>query len=82
MSTNAAHSEHHHQNQNTESILDDKKAPGDVPPGRPFTFDGPDITAVRKRLKLSQDKFAKKFGRPAATVWDWEQGRRQRDASC
>lgn len=30
MSTNAAHSEHYHQSQNTESILDEKKALTDV----------------------------------------------------
>ncbi len=36
-----------------------------------------DIVASRKRLKLSQARFALHFGISPATLRDWEQGRRQ-----
>ena len=55
-------------------------ARGEAKPTKVHTFAGPDIAAIRKRLGLSQDKFAKRFGLSAATVRDWEQGRRQPDA--
>jgi len=55
-------------------------ARGEMTPARAFTVDGPDVAAIRKKLGLSQDKFAKRFGLSAATVRDWEQGRRQPDA--
>ena len=55
-------------------------ARGETKPARSFSFAGPDIVAIRKRLGLSQDKFAKRFGLSAATIRDWEQGRRQPDA--
>ena len=38
-----------------------------------------DVRAVRKRLGLSQAEFAAKFGFPAATVRNWEQGRTRPD---
>jgi len=36
-----------------------------------------DVQQVRKRMRLSQDEFAAKFGFAAASVRNWEQGRRQ-----
>lgn len=36
----------------------------------------PDVKAVRKRLGMTQEEFAGRFGVPKATVADWEQGRR------
>ena len=41
---------------------------------------GPDIKALRKRVKMTQAKFAKTYHLPLGTVKDWEQGRRQPDA--
>ena len=41
---------------------------------------GPDIKAIRERVKMTQAKFAKTYGLPLGTVKDWEQGRRQPDA--
>jgi putative transcriptional regulator len=35
-----------------------------------------DIGALRQRLNLSQEAFAKSFGLPKRTIQDWEQGRR------
>jgi putative transcriptional regulator len=52
----------------------------EMKPARAFSVTGPDVAAIRKKLGLSQDKFAKRFGLSAATVRDWEQGRRQPDA--
>ncbi len=40
------------------------------------------IRAVRKRMKLSHQKFADRFGLDARAVQDWEQGRRVPDRSA
>jgi putative transcriptional regulator len=55
-------------------------AHGEAEPARAFSTVSPNVAAIRKRLGLSQGRFAKKFGLSAATVRDWEQGRRQPDA--
>lgn len=36
-----------------------------------------DVRAIRSGLRLTQDAFARRFGFSAATIRDWEQGRRQ-----
>jgi putative transcriptional regulator len=38
-----------------------------------------DVARIRKRLKLSQAKFAERFHLSAATIRDWEQKRRNPD---
>jgi putative transcriptional regulator len=38
-----------------------------------------DVRAVRRRLGLSQDAFARKFGFQCATLRNWEQGRTRPD---
>ena len=40
-----------------------------------------DVKAMRRRLKLSQDQFALRFGFTAARVRDWEQGRSKPDGA-
>ena len=40
------------------------------------------ITALRKRLKLSRQKFADRFGLDIRAVQDWEQGRRRPDRAA
>ena len=40
------------------------------------------IRAVRKRMKLSRQKFADRFGLDARAVQDWEQGRRVPDRAA
>ncbi|MBI4182489.1 MAG: helix-turn-helix domain-containing protein [Proteobacteria bacterium] len=40
------------------------------------------IRALRKRLKLSRQKFADRFGLDARVVQDWEQGRRVSDRAA
>ncbi len=42
--------------------------------------EAPNLTALRRRLHLSQGAFATLFGIPLATIKDWEQGRRNPDA--
>ena len=40
------------------------------------------ILALRKRLRLSRQKFADRFGLDARTLQDWEQGRRVPDRAA
>ena len=40
------------------------------------------ILALRKRMKLSRQKFAKRFGLDARALQDWEQGRRVPDRAA
>lgn len=54
-------------------------AEGRMKPARIITPEAIDVAAIRKGLKLSQGKFAARFGLSAATVRDWEQGRRVPD---
>lgn len=35
-----------------------------------------DVKLIRRRLKLTQAEFARRFGIPPGTLRDWEQGRR------
>ncbi|MBC8167567.1 MAG: type II toxin-antitoxin system MqsA family antitoxin [Bryobacteraceae bacterium] len=39
-----------------------------------------DARKIRRKLKLSQSEFAARFGLPAATIQNWEQGRTKPDA--
>jgi putative transcriptional regulator len=55
-------------------------ARGGARSARTFSPAAPDVAAIRKRLGLSQERFARRFGLSPATVRDWEQGRRQPDA--
>jgi putative transcriptional regulator len=41
-----------------------------------------DVRKIRRRLKLSQDEFAAKFGISAATLRDWEQNRRKPEGAA
>lgn len=40
----------------------------------------PDVRAIRRRLRMSQQRFASAYRIPLATLKNWEQGRRQPDA--
>jgi len=41
-----------------------------------------DVAALRKRMKMSQVRFAKLFGFSPRAIQDWEQGRRQPERSA
>ncbi|HEY5795560.1 MAG TPA: helix-turn-helix domain-containing protein [Bosea sp. (in: a-proteobacteria)] len=57
-------------------------AQGKAKPARTITVETIDVAAIRKRLGLSQDAFARKFGLSPATLRDWEQGRRRMDRTA
>lgn len=40
----------------------------------------PDVRAIRRQLKMSQQQFSRAYRIPLATLKNWEQGRRQPDA--
>ena len=42
----------------------------------------PDVRAVRRSLKLTQEEFAERFGLPLGTVRDWEQGAHRPDRAA
>jgi len=41
-----------------------------------------DVRAIRRRLGLSQAQFARRFGFALTAIQNWEQGRRQPEASA
>jgi putative transcriptional regulator len=47
---------------------------------RVHVIDVPDVRAIRRRLHMSQQKFADAYRIPLATLKNWEQGRRAPDA--
>jgi len=47
---------------------------------RVSTVELPDVKAIRRSLRMSQDEFAAVYRIPLATLKNWEQGRRQPDA--
>lgn len=55
---------------------------GRVKPSRIFRFDEPDVRALREGYGLSQSKFAALMGISAATLRNWEQGRRKPEGSA
>ena len=48
---------------------------GKARPSRQFRVEAPDVKGVRRRLGMSQQRFARSFGLSVGTVRDWEQGR-------
>lgn len=50
---------------------------GEIEPSREFDIENPDVRAIRKQYGLSQTKFAELLGISAATLRNWEQGRRR-----
>lgn len=57
-------------------------AEGRAEPARVVDVAQIDVAAIRRRLGLSQDKFARRFGLVPSTVRDWEQGRRRPDRTA
>jgi putative transcriptional regulator len=44
------------------------------------TVEMPDVRAIRRKLHMSQEKFATTYRIPLSTLKNWEQGRRHPDA--
>ena len=57
-------------------------AKGEMPPARVVTPSDVDVASIRKRLGLSQAKFAQRFGLSHAAVRDWELHRRRPDSAA
>ncbi len=49
---------------------------GEEQPSRTFTYEAPDVKAIRAALKLTQQQFAALMGISLRTLQNWEQGRR------
>ena len=54
------------------AIVRGKKAPS-----RTFRIQSPNVSAIRRHLGLTQQKFAELLGISPATLRNWEQGRRK-----
>jgi len=50
---------------------------GRASPSRAFEFPDPDVAGIRKRTRLSQEKFGRLIGVKVSTLRNWEQGRRR-----
>lgn len=57
-------------------------AEGRAEPAAVFVPETVDVAGIRKRQRLSQAAFAKRYGLPPGTVRDWEQKRRQPDRAA
>jgi putative transcriptional regulator len=57
-------------------------ARGEMKPARIFIPPDVDVAAIRKRLGLSQSKFAARFGLTHGAIRDWEQRRRRPDPAA
>jgi putative transcriptional regulator len=57
-------------------------ADGDESRGIAHMLPDVDVRAVRKKLGLSQDKFALRFGIPTSTLRNWEQGHRKPEGTA
>jgi putative transcriptional regulator len=57
-------------------------ARGDKTGARVRVVEVPDAKAIRERLGMSQQEFARAYRIPLATLQGWEQGRRQPDATA
>lgn len=47
---------------------------------RTTKLETPDVKAIRRSLRMSQDRFASAYRIPLPTLKNWEQGRRHPDA--
>src|SRR3984893_4670633 len=61
----------------TEAVEHAEGKPAGV---RTHVVEVPDVRAIRRQLRMSQQEFAHAYRIPLATLKNWEQGRRQPDA--
>lgn len=57
-----------------------EQAEGKAEAARVNVVQVPDVRAIRRSLRMSQQQFARVYRIPLATLKNWEQGRRQPDA--
>ncbi len=65
-----------------QELIESVKQGGEIIRGerkesRTFNFKEPDVKLIRQKYGLSQNKFAQLLGISAATLRNWEQGRRK-----
>ncbi len=53
---------------------------GAKPAARVTVIEVPDVRAIRRELRMSQNQFADAYHIPLSTLKNWEQGRRAPDA--
>ena len=63
----------------TEAV---EQAEGKATGVRTHVVEVPDVRAIRRQLRMSQQQFARAYRIPLATIKNWEQGRRQPDATA
>lgn len=51
-------------------------------PKRSFELKEPDVVAIRRKYRLSQEKFASLLGISVRTLRNWEQGRRKPEGAA
>lgn len=56
-----------------------RHAQGHAIGGKHIRVEVPNVKAIRRRLKLSQSGFARRFGLNVRTLQEWEQGRKLPD---
>ncbi len=57
-------------------------AKGEAEPAGEFVPETVDVAAIRKKQKLSQVAFARRYRLPVSTLRDWEQTRRSPDRAA
>jgi putative transcriptional regulator len=55
---------------------------GTKAPSRSFRLEDPNVSAIRRHLGLTQQKFAQLLGISPATLRNWEQGRRKPEGAA
>ena len=55
---------------------------GKKKPARSFHIENPNVSAIRRHLGLTQEKFAELLGISPATLRNWEQGRRKPEGAA
>lgn len=55
---------------------------GKKAPSRAFRIEDPNVSEIRRHLGLTQQKFAELLGISAATLRNWEQGRRKPEGAA
>jgi putative transcriptional regulator len=60
-------------------LLESVKQAGNIRKGnrKPSMIDEPDVTAIRKKYKMTQKEFSLLLGISVGTLRNWEQGRRK-----